>query len=82
MVRLSEAIARANCTEEISPTFVSEAYDLLRLSIIRVEMDDIQMDDDVPVPPVDEEATLEADGSEQQDARDDAFLTNLLIPTW
>lgn len=74
MVRLSEAIARANCTEEISPTFVSEAYDLLRLSIIRVEMDDIQMDDDVPVPPVDEEATLEADGSEQQDARDDAFL--------
>lgn len=47
MIRLSEAIARANCTEEISPTFVSEAYDLLRLSIIRVEMDDIQIDDPV-----------------------------------
>lgn len=46
MVRLSEAIARANCTEEITPTFVSEAYDLLRSSIIRVEMDDIQIDDD------------------------------------
>lgn len=46
MIRLSEAIARANCTEEISPTFVSEAYDLLRLSIIRVEMDDIQIDEE------------------------------------
>ncbi|KAF3992536.1 hypothetical protein FT663_01401 [Candidozyma haemuli var. vulneris] len=46
MVRLSEAIARANCTEEITPTFVSEAYDLLRSSIIRVEMDDIQIDED------------------------------------
>lgn len=47
MIRLSEAIARANCTEEITPTFVSEAYDLLRLSIIRVEMDDIQIDDEI-----------------------------------
>lgn len=46
MIRLSEAIARANCTEEITPTFVSEAYDLLRLSIIRVEMDDVQIDDE------------------------------------
>ncbi|CUM55241.1 uncharacterized protein AC631_00996 [Debaryomyces fabryi] len=46
MIRLSEAIARANCTEEITPTFVAEAYDLLRQSIIRVEMDDIEMDDD------------------------------------
>lgn len=46
MVRLSEAIARANCTEEITPTFVSEAYDLLRLSIIRVDMDDVQIDEE------------------------------------
>lgn len=46
MVRLSEAIARANCTEEITPTFVSEAYDLLRSSIIRVEMDEVHIEDD------------------------------------
>lgn len=46
MIRLSEAIARANCTEEISPTFVSEAYDLLRLSIIRVDVDDVEMDEE------------------------------------
>ena len=46
MIRLSEAIARANCTEEITPDFVAEAYDLLKQSIIRVEMDDIEMEDD------------------------------------
>lgn len=46
MIRLSEAIARANCTEEITPSFVAEAYDLLKQSIIRVEMDDIEMDDE------------------------------------
>ena len=46
MIRLSEAIARANCSEEITPSFVSEAYDLLRHSIIRVEVDDVEMDDD------------------------------------
>ncbi|KAK7678785.1 MCM DNA helicase complex subunit mcm6 [Cerrena zonata] len=46
MIRLSEAIARANCSEEITPTFVAEAYDLLRQSIIRVEMDDVELDDE------------------------------------
>jgi DNA replication licensing factor MCM6 len=46
MVRLSEAIARANCSEEITPSFVAEAYDLLRQSIIRVEMDDIEVEED------------------------------------
>lgn len=30
MIRLSEAIARANCTSEITPAFVREAYTLLR----------------------------------------------------
>lgn len=46
MIRLSEAIARANCTEEITPTFVSEAYDLLRLSIIRVDYDDVEIEEE------------------------------------
>ncbi|CAI5755575.1 unnamed protein product [Candida verbasci] len=44
MIRLSEAIARANCTDEITPSFVAEAYDLLRQSIIRVEKDDIEVE--------------------------------------
>lgn len=46
MIRLSEAIARANCTAEIIPAFVKEAYSLLRQSIIHVEKDDVNLDDD------------------------------------
>jgi DNA replication licensing factor MCM6 len=46
MIRLSEAIARANCVNEITPTFVTEAYNLLKQSIIHVEKDDIEMDED------------------------------------
>ena len=63
MIRLSEAIARANCTsevglepkqesaviltfEQISPAFVREAYSLLRQSIIHVEHDAIDFDEE------------------------------------
>ncbi|KAL6949048.1 hypothetical protein ACO0QE_001536 [Hanseniaspora vineae] len=55
MIRLSEAIARANCTEIITKELVAEAYDLLRQSIIRVDMEDIEMEEDLPV--ADEPAT-------------------------
>lgn len=46
MIRLSEAIARANCKPEITPAFVREAYTLLRQSIIHVEQDDIDFDEE------------------------------------
>lgn len=46
MIRLSEAIARANCTSEITPVFVREAYSLLKQSIIHVEQDDIDFDEE------------------------------------
>ncbi|KAB8204247.1 MCM2/3/5 family-domain-containing protein [Aspergillus parasiticus] len=46
LVRLSEAVAKANCVEEIVPRFVQEAYDLLRQSIVTVEKDDVEVDDD------------------------------------
>jgi DNA replication licensing factor MCM6 len=46
MIRLSEAIAKVNCTEEISPEMVVEAYTLLRSSIISVEHDDVEIDGD------------------------------------
>lgn len=46
MIRLSEAIARANCRSDITPAFVREAYSLLRQSIIHVEKDDITIDSD------------------------------------
>ncbi|GAO17380.1 uncharacterized protein UV8b_00183 [Ustilaginoidea virens] len=47
MIRLSEAIAKVNCVEEIDEKMVCEAYDLLRQSIISVEHDDVEvMDED------------------------------------
>ncbi|KAH8681779.1 MCM2/3/5 family-domain-containing protein [Xylariales sp. PMI_506] len=46
LIRLSEAIAKANCVEDITPEFVDEAFGLLRQSIISVEHDDVEMDND------------------------------------
>lgn len=46
LIRLSEAVAKANCVEEVVPKFVVEAYDLLRQSIVTVEKDDVEVDDD------------------------------------
>lgn len=46
LVRLSEAIAKANCVEEVTEAFVIEAYNLLRQSIISVERDDVGFEDD------------------------------------
>jgi DNA replication licensing factor MCM6 len=60
MIRLSEAIARANCVNEITPAFVTEAYKLLKQSIIHVEKDDVEMEDeDDEVLEVPEEAPAE-----------------------
>jgi DNA replication licensing factor MCM6 len=46
MVRLSEALARLHCADEISPAFVREAYRLLKTSIIQVETNDVEVEDD------------------------------------
>lgn len=53
MIRLSEAIAKANCVEEITPDFVHEAYNLLRQSIISVEHDDVEVEEDEEETPED-----------------------------
>jgi DNA replication licensing factor MCM6 len=50
LIRLSEAIAKANCVEEITPEFVDEGFGLLRQSIISVEHDDVEMDEDEETP--------------------------------
>jgi DNA replication licensing factor MCM6 len=68
LIRLSEAVARANCVEEILPRFVREAYNLLRQSIITVEKDDIDVEDEA-----DEDAPAAApqDGDDEMtEARD------------
>ncbi|KAK6953864.1 hypothetical protein Daesc_003826 [Daldinia eschscholtzii] len=59
LIRLSEAIAKANCIEEITPEFVDEAFNLLRQSIISVEHDDVEIDEDDDETPEDS-ATLVA----------------------
>lgn len=59
LIRLSEAVAKANCVEEVIPKFVIEAYDLLRQSIVTVEKDDVEVEDDVPAAPaVDEDEEM------------------------
>ncbi|KAL4776774.1 MCM2/3/5 family-domain-containing protein [Aspergillus nidulans var. acristatus] len=55
LIRLSEAIAKVNCVEEIVPKFVREAYDLLRQSIVTVEKDDVEVDDDEDAANADED---------------------------
>lgn len=49
MIRLSEAMARMHCQDEVHPRHVKEAFRLLNKSIIRVEQPDIHLEDDVPV---------------------------------
>lgn len=46
MIRLSEAIAKTNCVDDVTPKFVREAFNLLRQSIISVEKDDVEVEDD------------------------------------
>jgi DNA replication licensing factor MCM6 len=46
MIRLSEALARLHCSDEIQPSYVREAYRLLKTSIIQVETSDVEVEDD------------------------------------
>ncbi|KAH0846521.1 hypothetical protein AYO21_10127 [Fonsecaea monophora] len=62
LIRLSEAIAKANCVEEITEVMVYEAFDLLRQSIISVEKDDVDVEDDE-----EEVQNTQDDGERQRD---------------
>ena len=44
MIRLSEALARLHCDEEIKGKYVDEAKRLLKQSIIRVDSVDVSLD--------------------------------------
>lgn len=46
MVRLSEAMARLHCSDQVLPKHVKEAYRLLNKSIIRVDQPEVHFDDD------------------------------------
>ncbi|XP_055849944.1 DNA replication licensing factor Mcm6 [Episyrphus balteatus] len=49
MIRLSEAMAKLECMNEVQVRHVKEAFRLLNKSIIRVEQPDIHLDDDEDV---------------------------------
>ncbi|GAB0097318.1 DNA helicase [Sergentomyia squamirostris] len=55
MIRLSEAMAKMECANEVETRHVREAYRLLNKSIIRVEQPEIHLDDE------DDEALMEVD---------------------
>lgn len=46
MIRLSEAMAKMECSDEVQVKHVKEAYRLLNKSIIRVEQPDIHLDEE------------------------------------
>jgi DNA replication licensing factor MCM6 len=63
LIRLSEAIAKANCVEDVTEAFVTEAFGLLRQSIIHVEHDDVEVDEEEDQPQVDDEGDREMSSS-------------------
>lgn len=46
LIRLSEALARLHCDDLVKPSYVREAFRLLRKSIIHVETEDVTFDDE------------------------------------
>ncbi|XP_038574563.1 DNA replication licensing factor MCM6 [Micropterus salmoides] len=60
MIRLSEAMARMHCCDEVQPKHVKEAFRLLNKSIIRVETPDINLE---PEDEMEEEEEQEDDGN-------------------
>ncbi|CAN6669804.1 DNA replication licensing factor Mcm6p [Trichomonascus vanleenenianus] len=65
MIRLSEAIARATCSDVITPNIVQEAYNLLRQSIIHVDKDDVEVDEEDEDIPLNEPNDTVADETQQ-----------------
>ncbi|EAT35274.1 AAEL012546-PA [Aedes aegypti] len=65
MIRLSEAMAKLECCEEVSEKQVKEAYRLLNKSIIRVEQPDIHLEDEEDTAMDTEESTPQSDVHDQ-----------------
>lgn len=71
MIRLSEAMAKMACSDEVLPKHVQEAFRLLNKSIIRVETPDIDFFEDEPVGPEIEGGVVNGDhhqnGNEEEE---------------
>ena len=66
MIRLSEAMARLHCDNDIQPSYVREAFRLLRTSIVQVETSDVEMDGEEDDPAAEEVDELDPDSQEVQ----------------
>ncbi|KAI8819893.1 MCM2/3/5 family-domain-containing protein [Fimicolochytrium jonesii] len=62
MIRLSEALAKLHCSKEITTDHVREAAHILRTSIVHVEQDRVEIDEDEP-----ENVTRAAEVGQQHD---------------
>ena len=85
MIRLSEAMARMSCSDEVLPKHVQEAFRLLNKSIIRVETPDIDFDDE-QVQAVDTEGLMNCDEDpithrlEEEKEAKSAITTKVRVP--
>lgn len=64
LIRLSEAMAKMDCSDEVQERHVTEAYRLINQSIIRVERPDINLDNE------DEPMDLDGDGHTEENVDD------------
>ena len=83
MVRLSEAMARMHCSEEVQPKHVQEAFRLLNKSIIRVETPEINFEADEPQLLQDEGGVINehgGNGTSNGDHRDDDEESTVVKP--
>ena len=72
LIRLSEAIAKATCVDQVSPEFVDEAFNLLRQSIISVEKDDVEFENEEDAAMIDADAgAADRDGDSPMNENDE-----------
>ncbi|TRY63758.1 hypothetical protein TCAL_10879 [Tigriopus californicus] len=77
MIRLSEAMAKMSCSDQVLPKHVKEAYRLLNKSVIRVDQPDIHLDEDeeeadiaAPDDPATQTAQVEPSASDAMETDD------------
>merc|ERR1739848_462134 len=74
MIRLSEAMARMGCSDQVLPKHVKEAYRLLNKSVIRVDQPDIHFEDEEAAAAMDDDIEV-MEGIEENVASPDPTLT-------
>ncbi|XP_050539443.1 DNA replication licensing factor Mcm6 [Daktulosphaira vitifoliae] len=69
LIRLSEAMAKMECSDHVTPKHVSEAFSLLNKSIIRVEQPDVNLEDDEEMNGLTESNGMDVDQPEGNEKR-------------